>query len=109
MFEKSQTLAVVDIDIANAITAEEARQEAHIELIASENYTSPAVMEAQGSQLTNKYAEGYPKKRYYGGCEHVDVVEQLAIDRAKEYLVQIMPMYSHILVRKQMLRFTKRY
>ena len=84
MFEKSQTLAVVDIDIANAITAEEARQEAHIELIASENYTSPAVMEAQGSQLTNKYAEGYPKKRYYGGCEHVDVVEQLAIDRAKE-------------------------
>ena len=84
MFDKSQTLAIVDADIANAITAEEARQEAHIELIASENYTSPAVMEAQGSQLTNKYAEGYPKKRYYGGCEHVDVVEQLAIDRAKE-------------------------
>lgn len=83
MFEKSQTLSKVDIDIANAIKAEEARQEAHIELIASENYTSPAVMEAQGSQLTNKYAEGYPKKRYYGGCEHVDVVEQLAIDRAK--------------------------
>ena len=84
MFEKSQTLSKVDSDIANAIKAEEARQEAHIELIASENYTSPAVMEAQGSQLTNKYAEGYPKKRYYGGCEHVDVVEQLAIDRAKE-------------------------
>ncbi len=84
MFEKSQTLSKVDSDIANAISAEEARQEAHIELIASENYTSPAVMEAQGSQLTNKYAEGYPKKRYYGGCEHVDVVEQLAIDRAKE-------------------------
>ncbi|MDC9714471.1 MAG: serine hydroxymethyltransferase [Gammaproteobacteria bacterium] len=83
MFEKSQTLAKVDSDIANAITKEEARQEAHIELIASENYTSPAVMEAQGSQLTNKYAEGYPNKRYYGGCEHVDVVEQLAIDRAK--------------------------
>ena len=83
MFDKSQTLAIVDSDIANAIKAEEARQEAHIELIASENYTSPAVMEAQGSQLTNKYAEGYPKKRYYGGCEHVDVVEQLAIDRAK--------------------------
>ena len=83
MFEKSQTLAKVDSDIANAIQAEEARQEAHIELIASENYTSPAVMEAQGSQLTNKYAEGYPNKRYYGGCEHVDVVEQLAIDRAK--------------------------
>jgi glycine hydroxymethyltransferase len=84
MFERAKTLSVVDVDIANAIDAEVARQEAHIELIASENYTSPAVMEAQGSQLTNKYAEGYPKKRYYGGCEHVDVVEQLAIDRAKE-------------------------
>ena len=84
MFDRSQTLAKVDSEISNAITAEVARQEAHIELIASENYTSPAVMEAQGSQLTNKYAEGYPKKRYYGGCEHVDVVEQLAIDRAKE-------------------------
>jgi glycine hydroxymethyltransferase len=83
MFGKSLTLAEVDSDIANAITAEEARQEAHIELIASENYTSTAVMIAQGSQLTNKYAEGYPYKRYYGGCEHVDVVEQLAIDRAK--------------------------
>ena len=83
MFNKSQTLAKVDSDIANAITKEEARQETHIELIASENYTSPAVMEAQGSQLTNKYAEGYPNKRYYGGCEHVDVVEQLAIERAK--------------------------
>ena len=83
MFEKSLTLAEVDSDIADAITAEEARQEAHIELIASENYTSTAVMIAQGSQLTNKYAEGYPYKRYYGGCEHVDVVEQLAIDRAK--------------------------
>ena len=84
MFDKTQTLSIVDTEIANAISAEEVRQEAHIELIASENYTSPAVMEAQGSQLTNKYAEGYPKKRYYGGCEHVDVVEQLAIDRAKE-------------------------
>jgi glycine hydroxymethyltransferase len=84
MFDKSQTLSVVDAEIANAIIAEESRQEAHIELIASENYTSVAVMEAQGSQLTNKYAEGYPRKRYYGGCEHVDVVEQLAIDRAKK-------------------------
>jgi glycine hydroxymethyltransferase len=83
MFDKTQTLAKVDSDIAAAIKHEEARQEAHIELIASENYTSVAVMEAQGSQLTNKYAEGYPGKRYYGGCEHVDVVEQLAIDRAK--------------------------
>ena len=84
MFEKSLTLAEVDSDIADAITAEEARQEAHIELIASENYTSPAVMSAQGSQLTNKYAEGYPYKRYYGGCEHVDRVEELAINRAKK-------------------------
>ena len=83
MFNKSQTLAIVDSEISDAVIAETARQEAHIELIASENYTSPAVMEVQGSQLTNKYAEGYPGKRYYGGCEHVDVAEQLAIDRAK--------------------------
>ena len=73
-----------DPDLFEAMSAESARQESHIELIASENYCSPAVMEAQGSDLTNKYAEGYPGKRYYGGCEHVDVIEQLAIDRAKE-------------------------
>jgi glycine hydroxymethyltransferase len=73
-----------DPELAAAIDAEDQRQEDHIELIASENYCSPAVMEAQGSRLTNKYAEGYPGKRYYGGCEHVDVIEQLAIDRAKE-------------------------
>lgn len=73
-----------DPDLFAAMSAESARQESHIELIASENYCSPAVMEAQGSDLTNKYAEGYPGKRYYGGCEHVDVIEQLAIDRAKE-------------------------
>ena len=72
-----------DPELAAAIDAEDQRQEDHIELIASENYCSPAVMEAQGSSLTNKYAEGYPGKRYYGGCEHVDVIEQLAIDRAK--------------------------
>ena len=72
-----------DPEIAQAIAQEDARQEAHIELIASENYCSPAVMEAQGSKLTNKYAEGYPGKRYYGGCEYVDIIEQLAIDRAK--------------------------
>ncbi len=85
MFHRSQsTVAHVDPDIWAAIQAENRRQEEHIELIASENYTSPAVMAAQGSQLTNKYAEGYPGKRYYGGCEHVDVVEQLAIDRAKQ-------------------------
>ena len=84
MFDTTRhTLAAVDPEIAAAIDAENRRQEEHIELIASENYTSPAVMAAQGSQLTNKYAEGYPGKRYYGGCEHVDVVEQLAIDRCK--------------------------
>jgi glycine hydroxymethyltransferase len=85
MFDRSQhTLAHVDPDVWAAIQAEDRRQEAHIELIASENYASPAVMAAQGSQLTNKYAEGYPGKRYYGGCEHVDVVEQLAIERLKQ-------------------------
>lgn len=75
---------VIDPEIAAAIAAERARQESHIELIASENFTYPAVMEAQGSVLTNKYAEGYPGKRWYGGCEHVDVVERLAIERAKQ-------------------------
>ena len=85
MFDRSQsTLANIDPDLWAAIQAENQRQEDHIELIASENYTSPAVMQAQGSQLTNKYAEGYPGKRYYGGCENVDVVEQLAIDRLKQ-------------------------
>jgi glycine hydroxymethyltransferase len=84
MFDKTMTIAGYDDDIANAMAAEAQRQEDHIELIASENYTSPRVMEAQGSVLTNKYAEGYPYKRYYGGCEHVDVVEALAIERAKQ-------------------------
>lgn len=84
MFAKSHTLAHIDPDLFKVIQQENHRQEEHIELIASENYTSPAVMEAQGSQLTNKYAEGYPGKRYYGGCEYVDVVEQLAIDRLKQ-------------------------
>ncbi|EGJ10846.1 serine hydroxymethyltransferase [Rubrivivax benzoatilyticus] len=85
MFDRTQsTLANVDPEIWATIQDENRRQEEHIELIASENYTSPAVMAAQGSQLTNKYAEGYPGKRYYGGCEHVDVVEQLAIDRVKQ-------------------------
>ncbi|HSG19246.1 MAG TPA: serine hydroxymethyltransferase [Burkholderiaceae bacterium] len=84
MFDRAQTYTQTDPALAAAIAAEHARQEAHIELIASENYASPAVMAAQGSQLTNKYAEGYPGKRYYGGCEHVDVVEQLAIDRLKQ-------------------------
>ncbi|MBI3729880.1 MAG: serine hydroxymethyltransferase [Burkholderiales bacterium] len=84
MFAKNHTLANVDPELFATIQKENVRQQEHIELIASENYCSPAVMEAQGSQLTNKYAEGYPGKRYYGGCEHVDVVEQLAIDRLKQ-------------------------
>lgn len=84
MFTKSMTIAGYDDVIARAISDEAQRQEDHIELIASENYTSPRVMEAQGSVLTNKYAEGYPGKRYYGGCEYVDVAEQVAIDRAKQ-------------------------
>jgi glycine hydroxymethyltransferase len=83
MFDRQNTLAKTDPALWAAIQDENRRQEDHIELIASENYTSPAVMEAQGSQLTNKYAEGYPGKRYYGGCEFVDVAEQLAIDRVK--------------------------
>ncbi|BAO43770.1 serine hydroxymethyltransferase [Thiolapillus brandeum] len=83
MFKKSMQISGYDDDLWAAIQSEEKRQEEHIELIASENYTSPRVMQAQGSVLTNKYAEGYPHKRYYGGCENVDVVEQLAIDRAK--------------------------
>ena len=83
MFKKSMSIAGFDEALFQAMEEERLRQEDHIELIASENYTSPRVMEAQGSQLTNKYAEGYPGKRYYGGCEAVDKVEQLAIDRAK--------------------------
>jgi glycine hydroxymethyltransferase len=83
MFSSDMTIAEFDPDLKAAMDAEAQRQEQHIELIASENYTSPRVMEAQGSVLTNKYAEGYPGKRYYGGCEHVDVVESLAIERAK--------------------------
>ena len=84
MFSAKDTLAKVDPELWKAIEAENQRQEEHIELIASENYVSKAVMEAQGSQLTNKYAEGYPGKRYYGGCEYVDVAEQIAIDRLKK-------------------------
>ncbi|MCS6764465.1 MAG: serine hydroxymethyltransferase [Candidatus Protistobacter heckmanni] len=81
---KTHTLANIDPELWNAVQKENTRQEEHIEMIASENYTSPAVLEAQGSQLTNKYAEGYPGKRYYGGCEYVDIAEQLAIDRVKQ-------------------------
>ncbi|MHA7833229.1 MAG: PLP-dependent aminotransferase family protein, partial [Algiphilus sp.] len=82
MWKNAPSLSEFDPEIARAVSDEAGRQEAHIELIASENYASPAVMAAQGSVLTNKYAEGYPAKRYYGGCEHVDVAEQLAIGRA---------------------------
>lgn len=84
MFSKDMNIRDYDSELWNAMEHERVRQEEHIELIASENYTSPRVMEAQGSVLTNKYAEGYPGKRYYGGCEYVDIAEQLAIDRVKE-------------------------
>ena len=84
MFSYANTLALADPEVFAAVAAETRRQEDHIELIASENYTSPAVLAAQGSQLTNKYAEGYPGRRYYGGCEFVDIAEQLAIDRVKK-------------------------
>jgi len=83
MFTRDMTIEEFDPELWSAIQDEEKRQETHIELIASENYTSPRVMEAQGTQLTNKYAEGYPGKRYYGGCEYVDIAENLAIERAK--------------------------
>jgi len=99
-------LAQFDPDLAQAISQEDARQEAHIELIASENYCSPLVMAAQGSKLTNKYAEGYPGKRYYGGCEYVDIVESLAIERAKKNcLVLIMLTYNHTQALKLMVPY----
>src|SRR5258708_8135369 len=83
MFAKTMDIASFDPELAKAIKGERLRQEDHVELIASENYASPRVLEAQGSVLTNKYAEGYPGKRYYGGCEYVDIAERLAIERAK--------------------------
>ena len=84
MFSNTSSISVFDSELYDAIQKEENRQEQHIELIASENYASPRVLEAQGSVLTNKYAEGYPSKRYYGGCEYVDIAEDLAIQRVKE-------------------------
>ena len=84
MYNRNILIEQTDPEIFAAIQAENTRQEQHIELIASENYASPAVMAAQGTQLTNKYAEGYPGKRYYGGCEYVDIAEQLALDRVKQ-------------------------
>ena len=84
MFGPGMSIASLDPQLAGAIASERRRQEEHLELIASENYASPRVLEAQGSVLTNKYAEGYPGKRYYGGCEFVDIAEELAIERAKK-------------------------
>lgn len=101
-----QEVQAVDREVADAITAEMERQNSHIELIASENWVSPAVMEAMGSILTNKYAEGYPGKRYYGGCECVDIVENLAIERAKELLAVNMSMYSHIQEHRQIWQYS---
>ena len=100
MYHRNTLVEQTDPELWAAIQAENRRQEEHIELIASENYTSPAVMAAQGSQLTNKYAEGYPGKRYYGGCEHVDVVEQLAIDRLKQLFGAAHATCSRIRARK---------
>ena len=94
MFDTTTSLQSYDPELAAAIAHEGQRQEEHVELIASENYASPRVMAAQGSKLTNKYAEGYPGKRYYGGCVHVDVVEQLAIDRARPCSARTTPTCS---------------
>ncbi len=106
MFPRDARLDMYDPELAKAIAAEVRRQEDHVELIASENYCSTLVMQVQGSQLTNKYAEGYSGKRYYGGCEYVDIAEQLAIERAKNCLVPIMPMCSPIAVHKPIKRCT---
>ena len=101
-----QNLKESDPVISNFINSEKNRQETHLELIASENFASIAVMQAQGSVLTNKYAEGLPQKRYYGGCEFVDEIEELAIERAKNYLMQIGLMFNLIVVHRQMLLFS---
>ncbi len=103
MFSRSEsTIACVDPELWSVIQLENRRQEEHIELIASENYASPAVLAAQGSQLTNKYAEGYPGKRYYGGCEFVDLVERLAIDRLKALFgAEPRQRSAHTLVRRR--------
>jgi len=103
MFRKNLSISDFDQELWDAMQKELVRQEEHIELIASENYASPRVLAAQGSVLNNKYAEGYPGKRYYGGCEYVDIAENLAITRAKDYLALILPMCSRMLVRKPML------
>ena len=110
MLELSRPSALeTDADVAGAIAREEGRQRNAIELIASENFVSAAVLEAVGSVLTNKYAEGYPGKRYYGGCEYVDQVERLAIDRAKQLLALGMPTCSRILAPMPISRSTWRF
>ena len=102
IFSNISSIKEYDRDLWTSFENEAQRQEDHIELIASENYASKRILEAQGSLLTNKYAEGYPSKRYYGGCEFVDVAENLAIERAKHYLMQIMQMFNRILDLLQM-------
>ena len=109
MFITDKNLKEFDPDLWASINNETTRQEEHIELIASENYTSKSILEIQGSVLTNKYAEGYPGKRYYGGCEHVDIAESLAIDRAKELYGPLMPMCNLILELVQTLQFILHY
>ena len=103
MFDSKMTIEGFDEEILAAIKSEEVRQEEHIELIASENYASPRVMAAQGTALTNKYAEGYPGKRYYGGCEYVDQAEELAINRIKKLFGADYARGSRVLVRAYML------
>ena len=105
MYGNNFTIESFDSELWEAFEGEKKRQEEHIELIASENYASPRILEAQGSILTNKYAEGYPGKRYYGGCEFVDVPSNLRLIEPKNYLKQILPMFNRILARVQMLRF----
>ena len=107
MFNREMNIADYDPELWKSITDETQRQEDHIELIASENYTSPRVMEAQGTQLTDKYAEGYPGKRYYGGCEFVGVAGSIALLRAKSYFVLVKQKCNRILVHKQKRLFFK--
>ena len=106
-FDKN--LSVTDPDLYNSIKLELERQQQHIELIASENIVSKAVLDAQGSIMTNKYAEGYPAKRYYGGCEFVDKAEDLALERVKNYLILNMLMYNLTLALKQMVQYILRF
>ena len=108
-FLSNANLEQADNEVFSIIEKELERQTNHLEMIASENFTSPAVMQAMGSVFTNKYAEGYPYKRYYGGCEFADQVEQLAIDRACKIFGCSYAMYNHILVLKQMVLFMQHY